>query len=1090
MVNMRISIVILTLFVSAYGEAQNALRFYRSSDNSRYWKKKSPHSSYWQQDVSYHIKAKLDDEKEIIYGSLELTYYNNSPHIQKEAFFHLYQNSFQPESLTDDLYKLNKLNVNYGPYEKQKLGTQISEIKVNGEVLDHKNSNNDPYLGYRVDGTIMQVDLPYHLLPGDSCKFNIVFKTYFDRGSIRRRMKVYEHHGVKHFNGVHWYPRICVFDEKFSWETDEHLEKEFYGDFGEFLVELELPEQYIIEATGSLINEDEVMPESLKKQIDIQNFEGKAIGENPSEIIPPSNKTKTWKYYAFNVHDFAWTADPTYRRHEVKWNGIKCVALAQENNAGRWQETADFLKDVISLYSNVFGLYEYPKIVVADAADGMEYPMLTLCGGYYPSHKSLIAHEVGHNWFMGMLGSNETYRAALDEGFTQFLTAFAMRTLRVESYPEYNRVFAGYLNDAMDGEDAFLNTHSNEFGDGVRHGGGYGHVYYKTATMLYNLKYYLGDSIFFTAMQDYVERWKFCHPYIEDFRNSITASAQTDLTKFFDQWFESNKSVDYAVKKVEDLGDSKYKIHVKRKGEMIMPLDLDLLSTVSKDNKKRIAVTQLRIPVTHFKVPSRSHTEIWKGWNNLRRDFSFEIQLEPSSKLDQVWIDPSGQLADVYRPDNVWRGRRHWSLDWGNGANYSFLGPYHLLYRPTLDFNQYSGLGTGLKLSGQYAARKHVFDIRTYYYWSNSGINGLGINVPAQKIGVDAYWSNEVKKGGRYFANLIYMNQRYKNDIGWDFSVGKHTFGMYSRIMGGTAEEIKTPSEPQLITSSFIQHSAYQEKAFSGVIPVQSLWQNQSNISINLFWKMNYQKWGKSGSINFETRLPSPWSNTQFGYINMEWKHKQPILKTILLIRTFAQYGGGKNPSPESALYAASANPETQFDNSIMRNWGNVAILPFQFKKSQPPVRIGIPNTLHYGGGLNLRGYQNRVIGRTSNDSVYAFFRGTSGASLNLEWQLGKLFNGLLKNKYFKISPYAFYDAGIIGWEEKNSFINSGILIGGGIGTTLNFTNLNHFINKKILNDTKPIVFRFDFPFFLNVTNPVDKGNLQFRFIMGIEKSF
>jgi len=128
MVNMRISIVILTLFVSAYGEAQNALGFYRSSDNSRYWKKKSPHSSYWQQDVSYHIKAKLDDEKEIIYGSLELTYYNNSPHIQKEAFFHLYQNSFQPESLTDDLYKLNKLNVNYGPYEKQKLGTQISQI--------------------------------------------------------------------------------------------------------------------------------------------------------------------------------------------------------------------------------------------------------------------------------------------------------------------------------------------------------------------------------------------------------------------------------------------------------------------------------------------------------------------------------------------------------------------------------------------------------------------------------------------------------------------------------------------------------------------------------------------------------------------------------------------------------------------------------------------------------------------------------------------------------------------------------------------------------------------------------------------------
>ncbi len=1086
MQNIKFLIAVITVLINTSLISQTTLGYYRSNENLRYWKKKAPNRSYWQQDVSYHIKAKLDDEKEIIYGTLELTYFNNSPHTQTEAFFHLYQNSFQPESLTDDLYKLNKLNVNYGPYESQKLGTVITTVKVNGESLDHKNSNNDPYLGYRVNGTIMQVDLPYHLLPGDSCKFNINFKTYFDRGSIRRRMKVFDHHGVKHFNGVHWYPRICVYNQKFSWETDEHLEKEFYGDFGEFLVELELPEQYILEATGTLINEEEVLPESLKKKIEIQNFKDKAIGESPSELIPPSNQSKTWKYYAYNVHDFAWTADPTYRKEEVIWNGVKCVALAQENNAGKWQETANYLKEVISLYSSAFGLYEYPKIVVADAADGMEYPMLTLCGGYYPSHKSLIAHEVGHNWFMGMLGSNETYRAALDEGFTQFLTAFALRNLRVESYPEYNRVFAGYLNDAIDGEDALLNTHSNEFGDGVRHGGGYGHVYYKTATMLYNLKYYLGDSIFYRAMQDYVERWKFCHPYIEDFRNSITSSAQTDLTKFFDQWFESNKSIDYAVKKVEDLGDSKYKIYLQRKGEMIMPLDVDLLATVLKNDKKRIAVTQVRVPVTQFKVPNRSHTEIWNGWNNLRRNFSFEIQLEPNSKLDQVWIDASGQLADVYRPDNVWRGRRHWSLDWGNGANYSFLGPYQLLYRPTLDFNQYSGLGTGLKLSGQYAARKHVFDVRTYYYWNNSNIDALGLHMPAQKIGVDASWSHEVKKGGRYFADLIYMNQHFKNDIGWDFKVDQHTFGLYSRILGGTASEVIMPFDNNVV----IQNSAFHEKSFSGLIPVQSLWRNQSNISFNLFWQLNYISWGKSGSILIETRLPSPWSNTQFGFVNFELKHNQPISNTNLLIRSFAQYGGGINPSPESALYAASANPETQFDNSIMRNWGNVPILPFKYQESLPAIRNGFPNTIHYGGGLNLRGYQNRIIGRSSNDSVYAFFRGTSGASVNLEWQFSKLFQGLFRNKYIKLSPYAFYDVGVIGWEQEKTFINSGILMDAGIGTTLHFSNLNRFISSKILNDTKPIVFRIDFPLFLNVTNTSDTDNLQFRFIFGIEKSF
>ena len=126
---------------------------------------------------------------------------------------------------------------------------------------------------------------------------------------------------------------------------------------------------------------------------------------------------------ANNVHDFAFTTDPTYRISEVEWNGIKCIALAQEQNAHAWQPTAKFVANVVKTYSQDFGMYAYPKMVAADARDGMEYPMLTLDGGNWPGHQYVIAHEVGHNWFFGMVGNNETYRACLDEGFTQFLTA-------------------------------------------------------------------------------------------------------------------------------------------------------------------------------------------------------------------------------------------------------------------------------------------------------------------------------------------------------------------------------------------------------------------------------------------------------------------------------------------------------------------------------------------------------------------------------------------------------------------------------------------------------------------------------------------
>jgi len=161
---------------------------------------------------------------------------------------------------------------------------------------------------------------------------------------------------------------------------------------------------------------------------------------------------------------------------------------------------------VIETYSKDFGRYIYNKMVVADARDGMEYPMITLNGGADPGYRGLLAHEVGHNWFFGMVGSNETYRAALDEGFTQFLTAWALekidgpvmvkgkyanRYTEKHSIPELAkdvRVYNGYLKDAVRLEQSTLNTHSDDFGGALRHGGGYGNVYYKTATMLHNLQ--------------------------------------------------------------------------------------------------------------------------------------------------------------------------------------------------------------------------------------------------------------------------------------------------------------------------------------------------------------------------------------------------------------------------------------------------------------------------------------------------------------------------------------------------------------------------------------------------------------------------
>lgn len=1175
-----------TTFRSAENPLSAPPSNFRSVKNPLYWKNKKPYEGYWQQDVAYSIQASLNDSTEIIDGFLELTYYNNSHNALTEFYFHLYQNANQPGSLTDQLYQKNKIKTQYGKYESQNLGTEILQVKIDNQPISSNQIN--------IDFTIMRIAFPQKLQPGDSCVFQIAFKTYFDRGSIRRRMKVFDHHGIKHFNGVHWYPRICVYDRKFSWETAQHLEKEFYGDFGTFNVQLTLPEHYIVEATGQLINEQQVLPPTLKQKLQISNFARKPINSAPSVIIPPSSKTKTWHYFAENVHDFAWTADPSYRIAEVNWNGIKCVAIAQENNAAGWQATAQFTSEVIALYSRNFGKYEYPKIVVADAADGMEYPMLTLCGGYYPSHRNLIAHEVGHNWFMGMVGSNETYRASLDEGFTQFLTAFALSKLKVSYFPEYYQVYAGYIYDAIDGKDMPLNTHSNEFNDAVGHDGGYGHVYFKTATMLYNLQYLLGDSVFMLAMKNYTQQWKMCHPYEEDFRNSIIMSAQTDLNTFFDQWLQSKAVVDYGIKKVRPLGNDQYKIQIKRHGNLVMPVHLDVIAS---QNHKNTKLLQYTIPSNNYRIPGRLHSKTWHSWNQLNTTFGLQVQLPPGYKIDQIWLDRSGMLADIDRRDNVWKKRSDWHFDWENGSDPNYLGGYHFLYRPALRYNQYSGWLLGAKLSGQYVKRKHVFDGRVFYaiqpnYNQNNFPQNSGLNSVSQSLGNPlAYspiwmlpqrlsgwinWEHQVRNGGVYFADFTSMNRRLMVKSGWKMSVGNHTFGFYGKHMQGiqnafnytsysayfpggmgtdslanflnnggdlSDREIVNPANDLFIGYNN-QH--FNQREFNGIISEISRWNPQANTSLNLFWDVKYSGFGRTGSIQTSVRMLSPWSFSQYGWVNVTWKHHQPLYKSVIKSRVFAQIGAGNTLTPESVLYAAGANPEEEFENPIMRDFGQINIAPISWFESLPPIPTNSTQFLHYGGGLNLRGYQGRPLGlRGSNDSVYAFFRGTSGLSANLEWEFTeywrKLSNALIwgrlsnrtRSKLPKIllHPYVFADAGVMifnanevngsrigntnggnsgsgsgsgtgngtrigGSSGSNSnrflggsIIHSGLIMDAGIGTLVEFKGFNNVISKRILNETRPLRFRFDMPLFLNTT-VAGESSLQFRWLLGIERSF
>jgi aminopeptidase N len=1032
---------------------------FQNADNPYYWKNKLPFPGYWQQDVHYKINADIDEKTHILSADMELTYWNNSPDTLYDIFFHLYQNAFQPNSYYDQLHKSNKIKPLYGLYEHYGLGTLIEDIKVN------KNKAN-----YSIDNTIMHVELLGPLEPGKSINFEITFKTFFDMGSVRRRMDIFDAYGFKHFNGVHWYPRISVYDRKFGWTTDQHLGREFYGDFGTFDISLTFANNYIVEATGQLQNKEEVMPESLRKKLDIANFKDKPWGEAPSIIVKyDSTKRKTWHYHAENVHDFAFTADPTYRIGETITDGIQCISLVQESHAAKWQNASNYTAKVVDVYNKYIGMYAYPKIIVADARDGMEYPMITLDSGKDPSYRGLLAHEVGHNWFFGMVGNNETYRAALDEGFTQFLTSLALESIDGEYVSRSPikkwyarkfkkrervrdaRVYIKYLKDAMRGEDPKLNTHSDDFGGKLRHGGGYGHVYYKTATMLYNLQYVLGDSLFFEAMQNYFQQWSIAHPYLEDFRNSIIHYTKFDLNWFFDQWLETNKYIDYSLKSVKKDSTNLYNIVIERKGSMQMPLDI-LIKEVDG------AEYELHIPNKWYIKPTDAYIlPKWEGWGKLVKTYEFKLQT--GSKLEDVIIDPSNRLADVNKMNN--HGIKPIKI--GFDSRISALPnwrSYEINWRPIVWANRLDGILYGIHLNGNYMNTKHNFKLNLWQNGVKSRLDDYGGWGVLPKYYDFSYQTHlfPIMKG----LKLIYKN-KYLEGLRYS------SIGINKRFL-----------ENSWYKFSFV-HSYRPDSSDSQYLLLSNEWETgKRNNYLLMSLEHPYKYTYGNGKLNANFRTDILGSDFDYSYVNLSAVNNNRIGKLNFRSRFFAQLGMAKDLPSQSALFFASANPDEMMNNPWVRSEGAIS--------KEWAEHGNVTGHFHHGGGLNLRGYSGyKMIERNDQDSLVFIYKGTSGLSINTELEFGKIFP--IKPRLFRnrinINPYLFGDAGTINRDLLTEKIDlSEIRMDAGIGMHITIKT------SKVMDKLEPLKIRLDFPLFLSHAPYEEQENIKFRWLIGVSRAF
>lgn len=503
---------------------------------------------YWQQEVHYRINANLNTGNNSISASLQLRYINHSPDTLTYIWFHLWPNAYAHDATPmarqlkkEFSYSFNKMNLRPGYIDS--LDFHVNHEPVS---LAFKDKNRE----------MVKLILRTPLLPGNEIvietPFRVQLPNYYSRlGAEDGRFMVCQ-----------WYPKPAVYDRS-GWHPMPYLTYgEFYSEFGNFEVSLTVPSDFVVAATGQLQTTEELEKYRSLGQLNRQLKKGFHIYK---ENTADSGSTKTLSYRAENVHDFAWFAD---RYFIIRYDTLRTVSGRLIDifsfSDGRiyrtlWGTSTDFIKSAVEFYSNLLGEYPYPVVQAVEGPpnyymDGMEYPMVTLIKtGSWANQETLdgvIAHEVGHNWFYGILGSNERDHPWLDEGLNTYyaLRYQISRYRNVDLVPDINKtlITAGSNEDAVDRfYDIFppvssrypINTAADKFANTQQY---FSVVYYKTATWLQMIKSKLGWTRFDSAMRFYFHQWRFRHPGPADFQKALEASSGISLEEFFSMLNQNN----------------------------------------------------------------------------------------------------------------------------------------------------------------------------------------------------------------------------------------------------------------------------------------------------------------------------------------------------------------------------------------------------------------------------------------------------------------------------------------------------------------------------------------------------------------------
>ena len=576
--------------------------------------------NYWQQHVDYKMDINMDVSDFTFNGEQELVYTNNSPDTINKVYYHLFFNAFQPGSQMDVRSRTIR-------DPDRRVGSRIFELEQKDygilDVISLKQEGKK--VVFEQKETVLLARLNSPVLPGEKTTLSMVFDGQVPL-QIRRSGKLNKE-GVD-LTMTQWFPKLSEYDEE-GWHPNPYIGREFHGVWGDYTVNITIDKNYVVGGTGYLQNADE-------------------IGHGYSNDAKQTNKeTLTWRFFAPNVHDFAWAADPEFI-HDIKKSksGVDLHFFYKPDvNIENWKKLQDDSVGLMDYFEEAIGPYPWKQYSIIQGGDGgMEYAMCTMITGQrpYPSLFGVTAHEMAHAWFQHLLATNEAKHPWMDEGFTEYITSLAEEAVvgKPSRYPHKSSYDRYYLL-VNSGVEQAQTVHSDRYDYNFAYGAS---SYSKGSVFLSQLGYIIGKDNLDKTLKRYYEEFKFKHPTPNDFKRVAEKVSDMELEWYLNDWTRTDHKIDYGLD-ISSLQSDRV-VTLKRKARMPMPLDVEVsFSDGTKD------VYYIPTDLMHGNKKFNSNNVYYmQPWTWASPEYDFVVQ--GNKKVVRVEIDPSKRLADYNQMDN------------------------------------------------------------------------------------------------------------------------------------------------------------------------------------------------------------------------------------------------------------------------------------------------------------------------------------------------------------------------------------------------------------------------------------------------------